>query len=318
MRYARAAIMLVVAGLMIAGLVLYAQRPTVSKGSSQDHGAGNEEHGHGSAVELSDARVAASGIELEKVGPGVLRSTLALNGILQTNQEAVVQITPRFPGIAREILKRIGDRVEKGDLLARIESNQSLTTYDLRAPQSGTIIERQIALGEHVGESRPAFVIADLRTVWVDFAIYRRDLKRVQIGDTVVVDPEDGGAMIETKIAYVSPVGNSDTQSALARAVLPNDDMRLRPGLFVTGKLILSERPVDLTVKVIALQTLENRTVVFVRNGTKFEARDVEVGERDTDNVEIFFGLIDGDIYAAKNSFVIKAELAKGSASHEH
>ncbi|MBX9701446.1 MAG: efflux RND transporter periplasmic adaptor subunit, partial [Acetobacteraceae bacterium] len=315
-RYFRGAAMLTVAALMILGIVIYAQRPMISKGGGQGHGD-HPAHG-GDAVELSDARVAASGIELEKAGTGVLRATLTLNGILQPNQETLVQVTPRFPGVAREIAKRIGDRVNKGDLLARIESNQSLTSYDLRAPISGTIIDRQISLGEHVGEQKPVFVIADLSTVWVDLAIYRRDLKRVRIGDTVMIDPEDGGPALEAKISYMSPVGNSDTQSALARAVLNNNDMRLRPGLFVTGKLLLSERPVDLAAKLSALQTLENRTVVFVRNGTKFEARDVELGERDTENVEVLFGLIDGDVYAAKNSFVIKAELAKGSATHEH
>ena len=73
-----------------------------------------------------------------------------------------------------------------------------------------------------------------------------------------------------------------------------------------------------IVVKSSALQTVENRTVVFVRNGDKFEARDVEIGERDPEHVEITFGLLEGDIYAAKNSFVVKAELGKGSASHEH
>jgi cobalt-zinc-cadmium efflux system membrane fusion protein len=248
----------------------------------------------------------------------VLRATLLLNGILQPNQETLVQVTPRFPGVAREVHKRIGDRVQKGDVLAKIESNQSLTSYDLRAPLSGTIIDRQVALGEHVGEQKPIFTIADLSTVWVDFSIYRRDLQRVRIGDTVLIDAEDGGPVIEAKISYMSPVGQSETQSALARTAIGNEDMRLRPGLFITGKLLLSERPVDLAVKSSALQTLESRNVVFVRNGTKFEARDVEIGERDTDHAEITFGLIEGDVYAAKNSFIIKAEIAKGTASHEH
>lgn len=316
MRVLRVVLMIAVAALMIWGTLIYVQRPTISKGAGHGHGA--HDHAHGNAIELSDERVAASGIELEKAGPGVIRATLPLNGILQPNQETLVQVTPRFPGIARAIFKRVGDRVEKGDLLARIESNQSLTSYDLRAPLSGTIIDRQIALGEHVGEQKPVFIIADLTSVWVDFAVHRRDLKRVRIGDTVLVDPEDGGPVIEAKIAYMSPVGSSDTQSALARAVLGNEDMRLRPGLFVTGRLLLSERPVDLAVKPSALQTLENRTVVFVRNGIKFEARDVEVGERDPEVAEITFGLVEGDLYAAKNSFIIKAEIAKGTVSHDH
>src|SRR5690606_17073313 len=99
-----------------------------------------------------DAKVAAAGIELVKAGPGVLHDSIVLNGIVQPNQETLVQVTPRFPGIVREVNKRIGDQVKKGDLLAKIESNQSLTIYQLTAPLGGTIIDRQLALGEYVNE----------------------------------------------------------------------------------------------------------------------------------------------------------------------
>ncbi len=266
---------------------------------------------------MSDAKVAAAKIELEKAGPGVLHDSITLNGILQPNQEMLVQVTPRFPGVVREVRKRTGNSVEKGDVLAKIESNQSLTQYDLVAPLTGTIIDRQVALGEHVGEQKVAFTIADLSNIWVDFSVYRRDLNRVRVGDTVIVDPEDGGPKIEAKIIYIAPVGNSDTQSALARVVVTNEDQRLRPGLFVTGRVLLSAKSVGIAIKSSALQTVENRTVVFVRSGDKFEIRDVEVGDRDAERVEITFGLTEGDIYAAQNSFVIKAEQAKGAASHE-
>ena len=316
MRFFRTRAVLIVAAVLVAVLAIYMLRPS---GGNAPAGAPKGEDKHASeGVELNDAKVAAAGIELEKAGPGVLRDSLLLNGILQPNQETLVQVTPRFPGVAREIHKRVGDRVQKGDLLAKIESNQSLTLYELRAPLLGTIIDRQGALGEHVGEQKPIFTIADLSTVWVDFSIHRRDLKRVRIGDTVLIDAEDGGSAIEAKISYLSPVGNSETQSALARAAVSNTDMRLRPGLFVTGRLLLSERPVTIAVKSSALQTFENRTVVFVRTGDKFEARDVEIGSRDLEHVEVTFGLLEGDVYAAKNSFVIKAELAKGTASHDH
>lgn len=285
--------------------------------SPDPHGAGKHEHA-GEGVELSDAKIAAAGIELITAGPGTLRETLDLNGILQPNQEALVQVTPRFPGLVREIRKRIGDRVEKGELLAKIESNQSLTVYEVRAPIAGTVIDRQASLGEYASEQKPAFTIADLSTVWVDFSVYRRDLKRVRVGDTVLIDAEDGGPPIEAKLTYISPVGSSDTQSALARASVSNNDMRLRPGLFVTGRVVLAAKEVPIAIKTSALQTIENRTVVFVRNGQNFEPRDVELGERDSGQVEVVFGLIEGDVYAGKNSFVIKAELAKGSATHEH
>ena len=273
---------------------------------------------HSESIILSDAKVEASEIELVKASSGVLRESLFLNGIVQPNQESLVQVTPRFPGIVREVRKRIGNAVQKGDVLAVIESNQSLTQYELKASLAGTVIDRQITLGEYASEQKPAFVVADLSTVWVDFSVYRRDLKRVSVGDQVFIDPADGGAPIDAKISYLSPVGSSDTQSAIARAMVPNAGQRLRPGLFVTGRLMLTAKKVGVAVKSSALQTVENRTIVFVRNGEKFEARNVVIGERDPQLVEITDGVLDGDVYAAKNSFIVKAEMTKGAGGDEH
>lgn len=295
-----------------------AEHKNERKGEHEGHkDGGDDDHGK-EGVELSDAKIAAARIKLEKAASGVLRDSIVLNGILQPDQEKLVQVTPRFPGIVKDVRGKVGDRVDKNNVLARVESNQSLTVYDLVAPISGTIIDRQIALGEYVGEQKVAFTIADLSSIWVDFSVYRRDLNRVRVGDTVVIDPEDGRPAIEARIGYISPVGNSDTQSALARAVVTNDGQRLRAGLFVTGRVFLRQKPVGIAIKSSAIQTFENRTVVFVRDGDRFEPRSIEIGDRDQDHVEITSGLKEGDVYAADNSFVIKAELAKGSASHEH
>lgn len=324
---------LMAAAAIAVGAGVYLTAPSsnaapAAKASEKGHGAkGHGDKGHGDkghaqaeegVVQMSDAKVAAAGIEILTATPGTLRNSIILNGILQPNQEALVQVTPRFPGVVREIKKRIGDTVEKGELLAKIESNQSLTVYEMRAPISGTVIDRQISLGEYASEQKPAFIVADISTVWVDLSVYRRDLPRVRIGDTVQIDVGDGGTPIEAKLSYVSPVGSSDTQSALVRAVVANDGMRLRTGLFVSARLILSAKQVPVAVKGTALQTVENKNVVFVRNGEKFETREVEIGSRDFENVEIVFGLMDGDRYAAKNSFVVKAELGKSEASHDH
>ena len=191
---------------------------------------------------ISDVKLAAAGVVLAEAGPVTLSGTLQFNGLLRANQEAVVQVTPRFPGIVRAIRKRIGDAAAKDEALASIESNQSLTVYELKAPISGTVIERQISLGEYASEQKPAFVVADLSSIWVDLSIYRQDLKRVRIGDEVLIDPEDGAGDMKGSISYVAPVGASDTQTALARVVLPNADGRLRPGLFVTARLVLAKR----------------------------------------------------------------------------
>src|SRR5262249_26230889 len=107
---------------------------------------------HAENLKLSDEKIAAAGIELQTAGPAVLQQGLSLNGIIQPNQEALVQVTPRFPGVVRDVHRRVGDQVAKGDLLATVESNQSLTSYELKAPIAGTIIDRSLSLGEYASE----------------------------------------------------------------------------------------------------------------------------------------------------------------------
>jgi len=276
-----------------------------------------DEHG-ADRIRISDVKLAAAGVTLAEAAGATLTDTLAFNGILRANQEAVVQVTPRFPGIAKSIQKRIGDKVARDDLLAAIESNQSLTVYELKAPIAGTVIERQISLGEYASEQKPAFVVADLSSIWVDLSIYRQDLRRVRLGDEVLIDPDDGRGEIKGAISYMAPIGSSETQTALARVVLPNPDGRLRPGLFVTARLILAARNVAVAVRRSAIQTLESRTIVFVReDGDKIEARPVELGDSDPKFVEIRAGLSVGERYVAENSFVVKAEMGKGDADHD-
>ncbi|QAU46760.1 divalent metal ion exporter adaptor subunit IhpB [Bradyrhizobium guangzhouense] len=276
-----------------------------------------DEHG-ADRIRISDVKLAAAGVTLAEAASATLTDTLSFNGILRANQEAVVQVTPRFPGVAKSIQKRIGDKVGKDDLLATIESNQSLTVYELKAPIAGTIIDRQISLGEYASEQKPAFVVADLSTIWVDLSIYRQDLKRVRLDDQVLIDPDDFSGDIKGTISYIAPIGSSETQTALARVLLPNPDGRLRPGLFVTARLVLAARNVAVAVRRSAIQTLENKTIVFVREDSdKIEARPVELGDSDPQFVEIRAGLSAGEHYVADNSFIVKAEMGKGDADHD-
>jgi len=320
MKVLRYLMIALVCAAVVAAAGYYVFDPKFAKATkaaaSKEHGEGEKGHDD-EGVKLTDAQVATAGIELLAAGPRELRDILRLNGTIQPNQETLVKVTPRFPGVVRSMRKRLGDKVKRDEVLATVESNQSLTTYELKAPIDGTVIDRDGTLGEYASEAKPLFTIADLSTMWIDFAVFRRDFARVRAGDPVSIDAEDGGPPIEAGIDYVSPLGASDTQSSIARAVVPNDG-RLRPGLFVVGRVVLSAKPVDVAVKATAIQTLEGKTVVFVRDGDTFSAREVELGGRDADWVEVKFGLLAGDTYAAKNSFVIKAEIGKGSAAHEH
>jgi cobalt-zinc-cadmium efflux system membrane fusion protein len=217
-----------------------------------------------------------------------------------------------------ETRKRLGDPVEKDEVIAVIESNESLRPYDLRSLINGTVIAKNITVGEFVTESEKIYSIADLSTVWVDLNVYRRDFDKLREGQKLQIDAGEGVGKIEGSISYLSPFGAEHTQSLLARSVVQNPDGLLRPGVFVIGRVILGEPEVNVAVRQGAVQMLEEEKVVFVEEGDAFEARPVRLGRHDDEWVEVLDGLQPGERYAAKNSYIFKAELGKASAEHSH
>jgi cobalt-zinc-cadmium efflux system membrane fusion protein len=269
-------------------------------------------------VQLADEAVRDSGITLETAGPTTLRTKLRVTGQIAANEDRMAHLIPRFPGIVKEARKHLGDRVENGEVLAIIQSNESLESYELRAQLAGTVIKRHVSPGEFVGEGEDVYVVADLSTVWVDLNVYRQDFARVRVGQAVVLDAGAGLSKAESTIAYLSPFGAPNTQTMLARVELPNPTGDWRPGLFVTAEVIVEEAIVPVAAKASALQTFRDWHVVFIRAGDLFEVRPVELGRRDGEWVEVLSGLATGQPYAAQNSFVLKAELGKAGATHDH
>lgn len=162
------------------------------------------------------------------------------------------------------------------------------------------------------------YVIADLSTVWAEVAIYPADLNSVKTGQKVKVKATALNAEADGVISYVGALLGEQTRTAKARVTLRNPDQRWRPGLFVTVEVVQSEAQVPVAVPVAAIQTLRDWKVVFVRVGDLFEARPVELGRSDGTLVEIIKGLAPGMRYAASNSFVLKADIGKAGASHDH
>ncbi len=269
-------------------------------------------------VELIDEAVRAAAIEVAQVGPAWIRTTVPLTGRIVPNEDAVAHMMPRFPGVVRSVAKRLGDRVSEGELLAVIESNESLYPYEVRARRPGVVLRKNVTAGEFVDSEREIFLVADLAQVWANLDVYPADFPRLRVGQRVLVTGGPGAAPVESILSYLSPVGAPSSQTLLARAELPNPDGAWRPGLFVNAEVVVEEREAPLAVRESALQRWRDWTVVFVRVGPVFEARPIELGSRDGQLVEVTSGLAPGDSYAAGNSFVLKAELGKAGASHDH
>ncbi|MBW2465297.1 MAG: efflux RND transporter periplasmic adaptor subunit, partial [Deltaproteobacteria bacterium] len=194
--------------------------------------------------------------------------------------------------------------------------------YALVAPLDGTIVGWHIGVGEVLREDARAFTIADLSSVWVNVTVYAKDLPRVRIGQRVLIRAEGIDEPTEGRIDYLSQTVNALTRAATARVVLEKPGEAWRPGLFVTAEVEIAEVEAAVVVPESAVQRHEGKHVVFVREGERLEARAVALGRHghagDEQVVEITRGLKAGEELATKNSFLVKAELGKGSAGHEH
>lgn len=195
---------------------------------------------------------------------------------------------------------------------------ETLPRYEIRAPLNGTVIERNVTIGEAVAADQDIFVIADLSSVWVEAKVIAKDLNAVHQGQEAVVQSQDLGRDVKGRVTYIGSVVGEETRSAIARIVIPNPDGKWRPGLFVTVQLVQESTTVPIAIRADAIQTFRDWQVVFIRSGDWFEARPLELGRTDGVWVEVLKGLTPGEQYAATNSFAIKAEIGKLGASHDH
>jgi cobalt-zinc-cadmium efflux system membrane fusion protein len=194
----------------------------------------------------------------------------------------------------------------------------TLTRYRVYASSSGRVVEKHISKGELLTPEQEAFTLADLSTVWIKLSVHQRDLEKVRVGQHVAISTPDGKGSVKGKVDYIEPVIGEETRQAVARVRLSNPGGDLRPGLFVTGKIVVEQLGAAVLIPQDAVQTVDGKSVVFVEDEHGFETREVTLGRQSETHVEITRGLELGEKYVAENAFLVKAELAKASAAHEH
>jgi len=197
-------------------------------------------------------------------------------------------------------------------------ASTGLNRFEIRAPFSGTVVEKHLSLGEAVKEDASIFTVSDLSTVWAEFAVAPKDLAAVRVGQRVSVSSSAFDSQVEGSIAYVGALLGEQTRTARARATLTNPKGAWRPGLFVTVAVLGEDQDVPLAVGAEAVQTIDEQPMLFLTAPGGFVAKPVKVGRSDGRTVEILGGIKPGDQYAATNTFVLKSELGKAGAEHGH
>lgn len=198
------------------------------------------------------------------------------------------------------------------------ESPEQIGRYELKSPIGGSIIEQHIVLGEMLKDDSQPFLVADLGSLWVNLIAYQKDLPQIKAGQKATISfgpniPDATGA-----VTYISPLLNDASRAALIRVDLPNPESKWKPGLFVTGRVTVETKEVPLLLPVGAVQTMEGKPVVFVQTKRGLEVRAVTLGSANSTHVEITSGLTTGKPVAVTNTFIVKAELSKSEAEHEH
>lgn len=274
-------------------------------------------------IRLSAKSMDLVGIEIEKIREGQIQSNIELIGEVGYNEDRLAHIVPRFPGIAKRIYKKLGDFVKTGDVLAEIESNESLSSYKIKSLIPGRIIQKHITLGEFVSDETTIFKVADLSTVWINLAVYSKDLHNIKIGQKVNIESVGTNVRAGGIVSYIQPIFNEETRSFTARVVLHNKKNQLRPGMFVKAKILLKTGKKIPIVLNNALQVVNEKLCVFVLEETGvFRLVNVTIGKQGVHYSHLISGLNIGDSYVAEGSFELKAKLVTsdlgGHAGHGH
>lgn len=289
--------------------------PAAYAGEEHDH-----DHGHEASPDrtvISDAAAEASGIRTATAGAATVKDTVALNGRVVLNQNRTALVKARFPGIVRSVKKTQGEMVEEGEILATVESNESLQVYPVKSPLAGMVLSRNSNVGDTAAEAS-MFTIADMRELWVELHVFPQDAAKVKAGEAVTLSSSECEDVQTTTISALLPITEASTQTLLARATVKNLDSHWLPGMSVNADVVVATHEVPLAVKTAAIQRVENQTVVFVLEGDEYESRTVVLGAGDAEWTEVKSGMEAGEEYVSEGSFIVKADIGKSAAAHEH
>lgn len=197
------------------------------------------------------------------------------------------------------------------------EPDINVSRYELTAPIGGRIVTKHITNGERVSLDEAVYTIANLDTVWLNISVYARYTDLIEEGQEVTVHA--GDRTTRGVVDYISAVVSEDTRTVSARVVLPNDNRAWKPGEFVTVRVETASLSADRVVPIEAIQFYEGREVIFVQSEEGIIPVPVRIGTRN----DRFVALIGDEValgapVVTANSFLMKAELGKSAAGHDH
>jgi cobalt-zinc-cadmium efflux system membrane fusion protein len=285
-------------------------------GGGDEH---EDEHAHEEGepdfARIAPERAAALGIDVQPAAGGSVAETVTLTGRLIIDPRRLAAVRARFPGPVVRIHREVGEAVDRGDALADVESNESLTVYSVRSPLSGVVLERMTNVGDVAGTDA-LFRVGDTGTLQAQLKAFPSQRAALAVGAPARI--QLGDTELPGEVVAIAPQVEGHTQAIDVRvAVRRPPGVALVPGQFVTGVLEYGRGDAAVAVPFEAVQRLEGREVVFVPEAEGFRTRRVEVGRRGATLFEIRGGLEPSERFVTKGAFLLKAEIGKNEAADE-
>ena len=197
--------------------------------------------------------------------------------------------------------------------------------FEIKAPISGVISQKDIVMGENVQLADQLFTIEQLKDLWLEFVVPSEQANVVQAGQKIRFKTLPDQQIYEAVIQSLTTQADVQTGRLVVRAKVISQANALRPNVMVNVELNSGTQKFALRVQKQAIQTVDGKSTVFVvksqsKGRTQLQAQTVEFGQASSDRqwIEIKSGLNSGQRYVARGSFLLKSELEKDEADHGH
>ncbi len=224
---------------------------------------------------------------------------------------AEYEIARSAAAMARQQLLNLGFTEQAVSDLERLGAPTS--ELDVLAPIAGTLVVRDATLGEAVASGDPLFAIARISSMWLELAIPERDVSRVKVGQEIVATFDgEPGLEVSGRMTWIGSSVDESSRMITGRAVVANEDRRLRHGMYGRARLRSEVVRNGLLVPSEAVQRIDERPYVFARLADDlFELRSVELGAAAGRDVFVVAGLEADDEIVVAHSFTLKSEFLK-------
>ena len=283
------------------------------------HGGQIETGGGGSGpVTLTKEQQAAIGLKTAKAALRDIDAVLMLNGKVKLDPNLHAHISTRIEGRIEKLYANVGDKVEKGQKLADIQSRQignPPPIVPIEATVGGVINDRNVTLGESVEPNKELFHIIDLSEVIVEAEVYEEDVGKVKFDQVarirVLGYPDDA---FEGHITFVGVELDPEKRTLPVWVTVKNPDGKLKPEMFAKVAVVLARNEGVLAVPKEAILEAGGEKFVFVQTGDSFNRSDVQTGAEDDRFVEIKDGLVPDDVVVTdgKREVYTKSLMARG------